>query len=146
MVIFFTFIHYTSRSLHTIQTNLICRALDFAATATWRPRPPSLMRIYWLPLTLGDLAYKRHGVTNAFVVLDCKHKLRNRQRLLHKNKTSPSAILVHSIKLSPNWFARIRQTGFKFNKSIVQKWKILNRFGKSITPLLCPASLHWQQT
>ena len=47
---------------------------------------------------------------------------------------SPSTVLVRSNKLSPNWFARIRQTGFRFIKLIARNRKIRNlfRFGWQI--------------
>jgi len=51
---------------------------------------------------------------------------------------SPSAILVRSTKPSPNQFARIRETGFRFNKSTVRNCKILNRFKTGLTNQLCP--------
>ena len=41
---------------------------------------------------------------------------------------SPSAISVRSNKPSPNRFAQIRRTGFRFVKSIARNRKILNRF------------------
>ena len=49
---------------------------------------------------------------------------------------SPSAILDRSTKLSPNRFAWIRKTGFKFVQSIARSRKILNRFETGLSTRL----------
>jgi len=57
-----------------------------------------------------------------------------------------SAILVRSSKPSVTRFAWIRQTGFRFVKSIVQIQKIQNRFRTGLTNRLRPLSAHSRVT
>jgi len=54
---------------------------------------------------------------------------------------SPFAILVRSTKPSPNQFAWIHQTGFRFVKLIARNWKIPNRFRFGLANRLHPNAI-----